>query len=219
MRALAARELRIALRGGSSAVVGLLFYLAVVMAAPLALGPDLALLGRIGPAILWLGSLLASLLTLDRLFQTDAEDGSLDLLLTAERPLFATVLAKCLAHWLVSGLPLVIAAPFFGLMLAMPPAAIAASALTLLAGTPAITLIGAAGAAVTVWLPRGGLLVAILIMPLVVPVVIFGVAAASAGGIGSTSFTAPFLLLCALTLFFSVLGPAAAAVALKGSGE
>lgn len=219
MMALIRRDMKIAGRGGSGALAGLLFYLAVVMTVPLALGPDLAMLGRIGPAVLWLGALLASLLTLDRLFQTDAEDGSLDILLAGDAPVLAIVWTKCIAHWLVSGLPLVLAAPLFGLMLAMAPAAIAATTLTLLIGTPAITMIGAAGAAVTVFLPRGGLLVAILIMPLVVPILIFGVAAASSGGIGAREFPAPFLFLSALTLFFGVLGPFAASLALKGSGE
>ena len=177
MSALLIRELRLALRAGGGALTGLLFFLAVVVAAPFALGPDLNLLSRIGPALLWIGALLASLLGLDRLFQADRDDGSLDVLILSGHPLPVIVLVKCLAHWLTTGLPLVVASPVLGLLLNISGDAMLALAATLLFGTPAITLIGAVGAAVTVALPRGGLLIAILVLPLAIPVLIFGIAA------------------------------------------
>ncbi|MGB8816981.1 MAG: heme exporter protein CcmB [Rhizobiaceae bacterium] len=217
MSALISRELRLALRAGSGALTGLLFFLAVVAVIPFGVGPDMKLLARIGPAILWVGALLASLLGLDRLFQIDREDGSLDLM-TAGQDFIAiasTVFAKALAHWLVTILPLVIAAPLLGLIMNMEPLAIGAATLTLLAGTPAVTFIGAVGAAITVSLPRGGLLVSVLILPLVIPVLIFGVSATQAAVTDPDPFLPPFLILCALTLFFAVLGTVAAAFALK----
>jgi heme exporter protein B len=219
MKALIARELRLAARTGGGALTGVLFFLAVVTIVPFGVGPDLKLLSRIGPATLWTGALLAALLGLDRLFRQDREDGSLDLILMADHPLALTVFVKCLAHWLVTGLPLVAASPVFGAFMNMEPRAIVAVAVTLAVGTPAITFIGAVGAAVTIALPRGGLLIAILILPLVVPVLVFGVAAAYGAVEDPTPFLPPFLVLCAITLFFSVLGPYAAAAALRGSGD
>src|SRR5688500_4788268 len=138
MTALFLRDLRLSFRAGGGALLGVLFFLAVIATIPFAIGPDLNLLASIGPAILWIGALLASLLGLDRLFQADREDGSLDLIiLSGERHMPAlTVFVKCLAHWAAAVLPLVIASPLFGLMLGMPPEAIGATALTLLVGTP-----------------------------------------------------------------------------------
>jgi heme exporter protein B len=198
--------------------MGVLFFLIVVTLMPFAIGPDLPLLQRIGPAILWLGALLASLLTLDRLFAADAEDGSLDLLLMGHAPLELAVLAKAAAHWITTGLPLVIAAPLLGLFLNLDAGASGAVALTLLAGTPALTGIGLVGAALSVALRRGGLLLPVLILPLTVPVLIFGVAASNAAVTG-LSFGAPFLILCALTLGSLVVGPFAAAAALRHGVE
>jgi heme exporter protein B len=217
MKALVAREFRLSLRAGSGALTGLLFFLAVVTIIPFGVGPDTKLLARIGPAILWIGALLASLLGLDRLFQIDREDGSLDLMIAGQDifALSATVFAKALSHWLMTVLPLIIAAPLLGLILNMETPAIAAATLTLLVGTPAITFIGAVGAAITVSLPRGGLLVSVLILPLVIPVLIFGVSATSSAIDATAPFLAPFLILCALTLFFAVLGTLSAALALK----
>ncbi len=221
MGALYLRELRLALRAGGGALTGVLFFLAVVATMPFALGPDLNLLARIGPAVLWIGALLASLLGLDRLFQADREDGSLDLLVMAsERHMLAlTVFVKCLAHWTASVLPLVIAAPLLGLVLNMEAAGIGASTLTLLVGTPAIAFIGAAGAAVAVGLPRGGVLVSVLVLPLAIPVLIFGVSASYAAVNDPDPFLPPFLILASLTLFFAVIGPLAAALALKNSSD
>ena len=215
LSALLVRDMRLAVRVGGGAFIGVLFFLIVVTLTPFAIGPDLALLGRIGPAILWIGALLANLLALDRLIATDYEDGSLDLILTARVPLELALVAKALAHWLTTGLPLVIAAPLLGLLLNLGPGATGAVALTLLAGTPALTFIGLIGAALTVALRRGGLLLAILVLPLTVPVLIFGVAAANAAVVGPMPFGTPFGILCALTLISLVIGPFAAAVALR----
>ncbi len=215
LAALLLRDMRLAVRVGGGALIGVLFFLIVVTLTPFALGPDLALLARIGPAILWLGALLASLLALDRLIAMDQEDGSLDLILTARVPLELAVAAKALAHWLTTGLPLVVAAPLLGFLLNLEPKATGAVALTLLAGTPALTFIGLIGAALTVALRRGGLLLAVLVLPLTVPVLIFGVAASNAAIVGPVPFATPFAILCALTLMSLVVGPFAAAAALR----
>ena len=154
--ALMLRDMRLALRAGGGALIGALFFLIVVSMVPFAVGPNLALLAQIGPAILWLGALLASLLALDRLFVADHEDGSLDLLLTGALPLELAVTAKALAHWLTTGLPLVIISPLLAMLLNVEINAIGPLALTLLAGTPALTFIGLIGAALSVALRRGG---------------------------------------------------------------
>lgn len=215
LSALFVRDLRLAVRLGGGAPVGVLFFLIVVTLMPFAIGPDLALLRRIGPAILWLGALLASLLALDRLIAGDYEDGSLDLLLMGRVPLELALAAKAAAHWLTTGLPLVVAVPLLSLFLDLEPRAVGAVALTLLAGTPALTFIGLVGAALTVTLRRGGLLVPVLILPLTVPVLIFGVAASNAAVVGPVPFGAPFTVLCALSLLSLVVGPFAAAAALR----
>jgi heme exporter protein B len=218
MTALAAilvRDMRLSVRLGGGALTSVLFFLIVVTLMPFAIGPDLAMLARIGPAILWLGALLASLLALDRLIASDYEDGSLDLILMAPAPLELALAAKALAHWLTTGLPLVIAAPLLGLLLNLDPAATGAVALTLLAGTPALTFIGLLGAALTVALRRGGLLIAVLVLPLTVPVLIFGVAASNAAAVGPVPFGTPFTILCGLALMSAVIGPFAAAAALR----
>jgi heme exporter protein B len=219
LSALLVRDMRLSVRVGGGALMGVLFFLIVVTLVPFAIGPDLAQLRRIGPAILWLGALLASLLTLDRLLTADHEDGSLDLLLMGTTPLELALLAKAAAHWITSSLPLVIATPLLGLFLNLEPVAIGAVALTLLAGTPALTGIGLIGAALSVAVRRGGLLLPVLVLPLTVPVLIFGVAAANAAITGPMSFGAPFTILCALTLGSLVLGPFAAAAALRNGLE
>ena len=215
LRALLMRDIRLAVRVGGGAWMGVLFFLIVVTLMPFAIGPDLALLARIGPAILWLGALLSNLLALDRLLAMDHEDGSLDLILTARVPLELAIAVKALAHWLTTALPLVIAAPLLGLLLNLDPAATGAVAVTLFAGTPALTFIGIIGAALTVGLRRGGLLLAILVLPLTIPVLIFGVAASNAAVVGPVPFGAPFTILCALTLLSLVVGCFAAATALR----
>jgi heme exporter protein B len=215
LAALLLRDMRLAIRAGGGAFIGVLFFLAVVVLVPFAVGPETVLLKRIGPAILWLGALLASLLALDRLLAADYEDGSLDLILTTRVPLELAVAVKAIAHWLTTGLPLVAVAPLLGLLLNLDPTACAAIALTLLAGTPAFTFLGLIGSALTVALRHGSLLLAVLILPLTVPVLIFGVAASNAAIDGSLPFGAPFTVLCGLTLASMALAPFAAAAALR----
>ncbi len=182
---------------------------------PFALGPDLALLKRIGPAILWLGAMLASLLTLDRLFTADLDDGSLDLIVMSRTPLELTCAAKALAHWLAAGVPLIVATPIIGILLNLDGTATFAVALTLLVGTPALTFTGMIGAALAVTLRRGGLLLAVVVLPLSIPVLIFGVAASNAAIEGREPFSTPFSILCALSLVSFVIGPFAAAASLR----
>lgn len=219
MLALFRRDLRLGIRAGGGALVGILFFLAVVAVIPFGVGPDLNLLARIGPAILWIGALLATLLGLDRLFQAERDDGTLDLLLIGGHPIEMLVFVKAMAHWVATGLPLVLAAPVLGIFVNLSPTAIGAVLLTLLVGTPALTLIGAIGAALTVSLRRGGVLLAILVLPLTIPVLIFGVSAATAAVTEPTPFLTPFLFLSGLSLLSAVFGPVAAAAALRHAGE
>jgi heme exporter protein B len=205
------RDLALAFRAGGGAGIGVIFFLALVMVVPFAIGPDQKLLSQIGPAILWVGALLASLLGLDRVFGADAEDGSLDLLSLAPLPLEIIAFAKALAHWLATGLPLVIVTPLLGLLLGVEFKALGATALMLLIGTPAIAFLGLIGAGLAASLPRSGLLIAVLIVPFTIPVLIFGTAASADGSLSGTAFK----LLCALTLFSFVIGPVAAAAALR----
>jgi heme exporter protein B len=215
--ALVARDLRLAARIGGSGVLGLVFFLMIVTLVPFALGPDLNLLARIGPAILWLAVVLSTLIGLDRLFQGDEEDGSLDLLRAAPAPLEVIVLAKVAAHWITTGLPLALAAPLFGLLVALTPQAMGAMVATLLVGTPALTFIGAIGAALTATLRRGGLILAILVLPLMIPTLIFGVSAANAATGGTVPFSTPLLILAAISLTTAVVGTVASAAALRWS--
>jgi heme exporter protein B len=213
--AIAGQTLRLELRAGGGAVVALVFFLAVVAVVPFAVGPDMKLLARIGPAIVWIAALLASLLGLDRLFGADREDGSLDLFVVSGEPLAVYALGRAAGHWLATGLPIVAAAPLLGLLLNIEPAAMGAVLLTLLVGTPALTLIGAVGAALTAGLPRGGLLIAILVLPFTVPVLIFGVSATLGAVSDPEPFLSPFLLLAAGTLAALALAPFVAAAALR----
>ena len=211
---IAGQTARLSLRSGGGPLIGLVFFLAVVSIVPFGVGPDLKLLARIGPAMLWIGALLATLLGLDRLFQDDRDDGSLDLLMLSGAPLEIVVLAKCLGHWLATGLPLVIAAPVLGLLLGIEPEGLGAVTLTLLAGSPGLTLIGAIGAALLTALGRGGLLVAVLVLPFTIPVLIFGVSATAAVTLAG-SFLPPFLILIAITLVAMVVATVAGAAALR----
>ncbi|GEL42491.1 heme exporter protein CcmB [Methylobacterium sp. J-043] len=215
--ALLARDLKLAARVGGSGALSLVFFLMIVVLVPFALGPDMNLLSRIGPAILWLSAVLATLIGLDRLFQSDEEDGSLDLMTGAAVPLELVVLAKVLASWLTTGLPLALASPLFGLLVALSPKAMGATALTLALGTPALAFIGAVGAALTATIRRGGLILAIIVLPLMVPTLIFGVSAAEAALGGTVPFTTPLTVLAALSLIAAVVGTLAAAAALRWS--
>ena len=214
LSAIVLRDLKVALRAGGGAGVGVIFFLTLVTIVPFAVGPDMPLLTRIGPAILWIGALLASLLGLDRIFAADHEDGSLDQLLLSSAPLELIAAAKALAHWLATGLPLVIVTPLLGLMLGAEPKALFAVALTLLVGTPGVTFLGLVAAALSAAMPRGGLLAAVLVLPMSIPLLIFGVVSTHAA-IADGSLGAPFRFLIAISLFFLVLGPVAAAAALR----
>ncbi|WP_188915239.1 heme exporter protein CcmB [Salinarimonas ramus] len=213
--ALVRRDLKLSARVGGSGWLGLVFFLMIVTLVPFGLGPDLNLLSRIGPAILWIGAVLATLIGLDRLFQADEEDGSLDLMTASPLPLELVVLAKVIAHWLTTGLPLAIAAPLFGLLVALDGIGMAAVSVTLLVGTPALTFIGAVGAALTATIRRGGLILAILVLPLMIPTLIFGVSAANAARGGDIPFGTPLMILGAITLVTAVVGTVGAALALR----
>jgi len=219
LAALFVREFAIARRIGGGGSMGVVFLLVLVTIVPFAIGPDLNLLRRIGPAILWIAALLAMLLGLDRLFQADFEDGSLDQLQLGATPLEFVVFVKCLAHWATTALPLVVAAPLFGVLMAQEAASMLGIGVSLLVGTPALTFIGAVGAAATVSLRRGGLLMALLVLPLCVPALIFGVSAATAASGGTIPFATPLAILAALTLASGALCPFAAAALLRRLGE
>ena len=195
--------------------VALGFYLVVIAITPLGLGPDLNLLARIAAGMLWVALLLAALLSAGRIFENDYEDGSLDVLTTSTLPLPAVAAVKCLAHWLTTGVPLALLAPVLGLLLNLPLEAMPLLVLSMLAGTPAVSFVAGIGASLTLGLRRSGLLLALLVLPLYVPVLIFGVATASAAMTGPASPWPPLLMLCALSLAAIVLAPLAAAAALR----
>jgi len=214
MIALLKRDIKLAMRAGGGFGLGLSFFLIVVILVPFGVGPQSALLGKIAPGILWLGALLACLLSLDRIFALDWEDGSLDLLATAPLPMEAIVSIKSLAHWLTTGLPLVLAAPLFGLLLNLPPAGYKPLILSLILGTPALSVIGTFGAALTVSLKRGGLLLSLLVLPLYVPTLIFG-AEMARRGIAGVATTTPLLMLAGITCGVIALMPFASAAVLR----
>lgn len=214
MIALLLRDLRLAVRAGGGFGLALAFFLIVVTLVPFGVGPDSATLGRIAAGILWVAALLACLLSLDRMFQVDAEDGSLDLLATAPIPLEGVVAAKAIAHWVVTGLPLTLAAPGFGVLLNLPGPAYVWLTLTLALGTPALSFIGAFGAALTVGLKRGGLLLSLLVLPLYVPTLIFGAEAVRRGAEGLDP-VAPVLFLAGITAGVAAILPFAAAAAIR----
>ncbi|SHF54180.1 heme exporter protein B [Kaistia soli DSM 19436] len=214
--ALVSRTARLSLGAGGGAFTGLVFFLSVVAVVPFGVGPDMPLLARIGPAMLWIAALLATLLGLDRLFQDDRDDGSLDQMILSGLPLELIVLAKAIGHWLATGLPLVVGAPLFGLMLGADSRSILFVTLTLLIGTPALTFIGAIGAALITAMRRGGLIVAVLVLPFTIPVLIFGVSAVAAASGGIDPAT-PLMVLAGLALASLVAGPIAAAAALRAA--
>ncbi len=218
-RALLYRDILLALRLGGGVTLAIGFFLLVIAVFTFGIGPDLPLLARIAPGMLWAAMLLSALLTLDRLMQADFEDGSLDIMAGATLNLELGFAAKALAHWLTTGVPLSLAAPLLGFLVNLDPGAIIPLVATMLVGTIAISFTGMIGAALTVALRRGGLLTAILVLPLYVPVLIFGVSAVQAALGGPTSFTSPFLLLCAISLASLVLGPVASAAAIRTSWQ
>lgn len=214
MIALILRDLRLAVRAGGGFGLGLAFFLIVIVLVPFGVGPEMVQLREIAPGIVWVAALLAALLSLDRIFALDHEDGSLPLLATAPLPLESVALAKAVAHWITSGLPLVIAGPLFGFLLNLAPAAYPWLVISLLIGTPALSLIGTFGAALTVGLRRGGLLLSLLVLPLYVPTLIFGAEVARRGGAG-LAVEGPLLMLGGITLGALALLPFAAAMVLR----
>ena len=178
--ALLARDLRLAARSGGSAALALAFFALVATLVPLGIGADLHLLARVAGGVLWVAAVLAALLSLDRLFQGDFEDGSLDVIALAPLPLELTALAKILAHWLSTGLPLTLLSPLLALMFNLPPEGTWVLFVSLLIGTPAVSAVGAIGASLTLSLKRGGLILPLIILPLLAPVVIFGAGAVAA---------------------------------------
>lgn len=217
MRAFAAvliRDLRLALRGGSDALTLVLFFVMIGVIVPFAVGPDRELLARIAPGLVWIATLLGMLLGLERLFRDDDDGGLLLLYRHAAIPLEAVVAAKLIAHWLLSALPLILASPLLAILLAMDFGLWWRTVLSLLLGTPALAAFGALGAAVTVGLRRGGLLAPVLIVPLCVPVLIFGVGAIAGTGTGPA-----LLFLTAISLLATAFAPFAAALALRAAGD
>lgn len=208
------RDLRLSLRAGGGFGLGLAFFLIVTVMIPFSVGPQSSLLGSIAPGVLWLGALLACLLSLDRLLALDWEDGSLDLLATAPLPLEAVVTLKALAHWITTGLPLVLAAPLLGVLLNLAGPGYKWLVISLLVGTPALSVIGMFGAAITVGLKRGGLLLSLLVLPLYVPTLIFGAEVARRGALGMEVAT-PLLMLGGITAATIALLPFASAAVLR----
>ncbi len=214
MIALLVRDVRLAVRAGGGFGLSLAFFLLVAVIVPLGVGPDAAVLGRIAPGILWVGALLACLLSLDRIFALDFEDGSLDLLATAPMPMEAVVAVKALAHWLVTGVPLVVLSPVLAVMLNLAAPGFGWLLLALLLGTPALSVIGAFGAALVVGVRRGGLLMSLLVLPMYLPTLIFGAEVVKRGAMGA-AVSVPLAWLAATTLAAVALLPFAAAAAIR----
>jgi len=217
-RTLVMRDLRLALRQGSDATIAVMFFVLCVVLFPFGVGPEPNILARIAAGVIWVAALLASLLSLERLFQNDYEDGSLELMSLSPLPLEAVVLAKVLAHWLVTGVPLIVAAPLLALLLNMEADGFGVLVLTLAVGTPILSLIGAIGAGLTLGARRGGVLLSLLILPLYIPVLIFGAGAIDAAVTGMTP--RPHLLLLGGILAAALpLAPFAGAAALRQALE
>ena len=212
--ALLQRDLALSVRAGGGFGLALAFFLIVVTLTPFAVGPATSTLAAIAPGILWLGALLACLLSLDRILALDHEDGSLDLLATAPLPLEGVAATKALAHWITTGLPLTLAAPALGVLLNLPAQGFGWLALSLALGTPALSAIGTFGAALTVGLKRGGLLLSLIVLPLYIPTLIFGAEVARRGAAGMDTAT-PLAALAAITLATIALLPFAAAAAIR----
>jgi heme exporter protein B len=216
--ALMRRDVRLALRTPSDSATVVLFFILACVLFPLGIGPEPNILARVATGVIWVMALLASLLSFERLFQLDAEDGSLDLIALSPAPLEFLVLGKCAAHWLITGLPLIVVSPLLGVLLNLPGEAYATLLAALALGTPIVSLIGAIGAALTLGARRGGVLLPLLILPLYVPVLIFGVAAVEASVAGLSP--RPHLLLLGGILALSLpLGPFAAAAAVRQALE
>lgn len=212
------RDLRLALRQGLDAVMVLMFFVITVTLFPLGVGPEPNLLARMGPGVIWVAALLSTMLSLDRLFQHDYEDGSLELLMLSPVPLEALVLAKVAAHWLLTGLPLIVASPLLATFMNMPSEGLLVLMVSMLLGTPVSSFIGAVGGALTLGARRGGVLVSLLVLPLYIPLLIFGVAAVDAA-IGGLSVKPHLLFLGAMLAAAIPLATWAAAAALRQACE
>ena len=210
--------MRLALRQGGDAANVIAFFILTVILFPFGVGPEASVLARIAPGVVWVTALLAALLSLERLFLSDYEDGSLEALALLPLPLELQVVAKCLAHWLVTGLPVTLLAPLLGLLLHLPVPAYPALVAGMALGTPTLSLMGAVGAALTLGARRGGVLLSLLILPLYIPVLIFGVGACEAAATG-LSMRPHLLLLAALLLLALPLAPFAAAAGLRQALE
>jgi heme exporter protein B len=208
------RDIGLAVRSGGGFGLALIFFLIVVVLIPFALGPDQSALALVAPGVLWLGALLACLLSLDRIFGLDYEDGSLDLLASSPLPLESVYIAKAAAHWLTTGLPLALAAPLLGVLLNLSFDAGMALCFSLLLGTPALSLIGAFGATLTLGIKRGGLLLSLLVLPLYVPTLIFGAQAVRSASLGQP-FDVPLVLILAISLGAVAILPFASGAALR----
>ncbi|MDJ0992825.1 MAG: heme exporter protein CcmB [Dinoroseobacter sp.] len=214
MRALLFRDLALAVKAGGGFGLSLAFFLIVVVLVPFGVGPDTGVLREVATGVLWVGALLACLLSLDRIFQLDYEDGSLDLLVTSPLPLEGLVAVKALAHWLTTGLPLTLVAPILGVLLNLDPSGFGWIVASLALGTPALSMIGTFGAALTVGLKRGGLLLSLLVLPLYVPTLIFG-AETVRRAVDGFDNTTPLLMLSGITLGTLAILPFAAAAAIR----
>jgi heme exporter protein B len=212
--AIVRRDLLLGVRRSADSLQPLLFFVVALALFPLGVGPAPQILERVGVGVIWVLALLAVMLSLDRLYQADAEDGSLDLLAQGILPLELVALAKCLAHWLISGLLLVLVSPLLAILMQLPATAIGPVALALLLGTPTLTLIGSIGAALMIGTRRGGALLALIVLPLYVPVLIFGVSAVE-GAVMGLGGRAQFLILGAMLLAALALTPFATAAALR----
>ena len=214
MKALFVRDFSLAIRAGGGFGLGLAFFLIVVVLVPFGVGPERELLSAIAPGILWVAALLAALLSLDRIFALDFEDGALALMATSPLPMEGVALTKAVAHWVTTGLPLTIVAPLLGFLLNLESAAYWFLWFSLLIGTPALSVIGTFGAALTVGLKRGGLLLSLLVLPLYVPTLIFGADVVRRGADGLDA-TTPLLLLSGITVGSFALLPFASAAVLR----
>ena len=206
------RDLRIAVRAGGGFGLSLAFFFILVVFFPFAIGPNLDLLLKVAPGTLWVGALLACLLSLERIFALDFEDGTLDLLVTSPIPLEGVVISKAIVHWLTSGLPLVLLTPFLGVLLGLQNGNVIFLIISLMLGTPALSIIGTFGAALTAGMKRGGLLLSILVLPFYIPTLIFGAEAARRGIEGFETQTSILLLLGVSLLSWAILPFAAASV-------
>ena len=208
------RDLKLAVRSGGGFGLAIAFFLIFTVLAPLSLGADQSQYAALAPGLLWLAALLSCLLTLDRIFVPDYEDGTLDILATSPMPLGAVFLTKALAHWATTGLPLALLAPVFGVLLNLPPVAMGTLVVTLLLGTPALSVLGALGGALTLGVRRGGLLLSLLVLPLYIPTLIFGARAASQAAMG-LPVGSPVALLAGISLFAIAVLPMAGAAVLR----